>query len=74
VDDEPSEVVLPKPTIIDAGMAKFHELARQHWPAKEGGFKLTSFDMRNDRQLRYTLGLVFMAMKGAEEDEQSSAH
>jgi hypothetical protein len=52
--------------VIDAGMLKFTELARLHWPASAGGFKLTSFDIRNDRQLRMTLGLVYMAMQLAD--------
>lgn len=56
-----TEVMLPAAAIIDAGVEKFLELAKLYWPAKDG-FKLTSFDMRNDRQLRMALGLVYMAM------------
>lgn len=59
-------VDLPPADVIDAGMLKFTELARLHWPASAGGFKLTSFDIRNDRQLRMTLGLVYMAMQLAD--------
>lgn len=61
-DDIPNEVKLPDKRIIDAGMAKFLEMARLHWPNAEGGFKTVSFDIRNDRQLRMTLALAFMAM------------
>lgn len=61
-DDIPNEVRLPDKRIIDAGMAKFLEMARLHWPNAEGGFKTVSFDIRNDRQLRMTLALAFMAM------------
>lgn len=65
VDDAPID--LPPKAVIDAGVAKFLELAKLNWPSQEGGFKLISFDMRNDRQLRVTLGLVFMAMREKED-------
>jgi hypothetical protein len=67
-NDKPEEVTLPPGTVIDVGVAKFLEMAGLHWPNQEGGFKLTSFDIRNDRQLRMTLGLVYIAMLEADED------
>jgi len=70
-EEAPSEIILPPPPVIDAGAAKFQELAKLHWPSQEGGFKLTGFDMRNDRQLRIMLGLVYMAMREAENGEPS---
>jgi hypothetical protein len=66
---EPVDVVLPPHAVIEAGMHKFEELARLHWPSSEPGvgFKSSSFTITNGRQLRMTLGLVYMAMKEAEE-------
>lgn len=57
------DVILPCKPVLDAGVEKFTELARLHWPSQDGGFKLTSFDMTNDRMLRITLGLVYQAMR-----------
>jgi hypothetical protein len=60
VDETPSEVVLPAPWVLDAGIKKFYELANLHWPKKD---QSVSFDMRNEKQLRITLGLVYAAMR-----------
>lgn len=62
---EPDEVNLPPRVVLDAGVAKFAELAKLHWPSKEDGFKLTSFDFKNAQQIRMTLGLVYLAMLDA---------
>lgn len=63
VEIRETTIDLPPWPVIDAGIAKFEEMAKLHWPAPEGGFKLVSFDIRNNQQLRMTLGLVYMAMR-----------
>jgi hypothetical protein len=65
-EEKPDDILLPPPAVIEAGLRKFLEMAALHWPHQQGGFKLTSFDIRNDRQLRMTLGLAYMAMKEEE--------
>lgn len=60
VDDTPTEVVLPPPPVIDAGVKKFYELANLHWPKKDQSI---SFDMRNQQMLRVVLGMVYTAMR-----------
>jgi hypothetical protein len=62
---EPETVELPANEILDAGVAKFMELANLHWPTRglREGFLLTSFDIRDSHKLRMTLGLTYMAMK-----------
>jgi hypothetical protein len=60
---------LPPPEVLAAGVKKFLEYANLHWPtpSKDGDFKLTSFDYKNEYHLRVTLGLVYMAMKDADD-------
>jgi hypothetical protein len=70
--ESPAEVTtLPDKAVLDAGVAKFMEYANLHWPQSfkvEGAeFKLTSFDYKNDYHLRVTLGMVYMAMKNADD-------
>jgi hypothetical protein len=64
--DEPPPIDLPAPPIIDAGVKEFKKLAKLYWPDVKDGFKLSGFDVKNDRMLRYTLGLVYMAMRGVD--------
>jgi hypothetical protein len=72
VHESPAEITtLPDKAVLDAGVRKFMEYAGLHWPATvkiEGAdFKLTSFDYKNDYHLRVTLGMVYMAMKNADD-------
>jgi hypothetical protein len=62
---EPEPVVLPPRAVIDAGVAKFQEMLRLHWPARESGVS-RAFDVTNERQLRMALGLTYMAMREAD--------
>lgn len=68
----PAEVMeLPDTAILNAGLAKFQEYAALHWPVAgkdAADFKLTSFDHRNSYHLRVTLGMVYLAMRKAEEE------
>jgi hypothetical protein len=64
---EPEAVLLPPRHVVDAGIAEFLRLARLHWPARESGISI-SFDIKNERQLFYTIGLVYMAMRDADDD------
>lgn len=68
VDIEPlREVLLPPKEVLDAGVAKFYELVKLNWPNSANGFQLVQFDLRNEQQIRITLGAVFMAMRDAAE-------
>ena len=60
---------MPPSEVLTAGVKKFMEYANLHWPApsKSDDFKLTSFDYKNDYHLRVTLGMVYMAMKDADD-------
>lgn len=67
-DDQPSphvEVMLPARAVLYAGLTKFTELANLNWPDKSGG--LVQFDMKNHQQLQIMLGLVYMAMRKADQ-------
>jgi hypothetical protein len=64
---EPEPVLLPPKHVVDAGIAEFMRLARLHWPARESGISI-SFDIKNERQLFLTIGLVYKAMREAEDD------
>jgi len=59
-NETPAEVVLPPADVLNAGLQKFYELAKLHWPNKD---QSVSFDYKNERMLRVTLGLVYSAMK-----------
>ncbi|HEY2105075.1 MAG TPA: hypothetical protein VGH29_04790 [Candidatus Binataceae bacterium] len=63
---EPATVELPPRHVIDAGVVKFMQMLRLHWPGREGGVS-KSFDVTNERQLRMALGLTYMAMREAED-------
>lgn len=70
VRDDVDEIAMPEMAVLKAGIAKFREYANLHWPraGKPGEeFKLQSFDPGNDYHLRVTLGMVYLAMKAAEE-------
>lgn len=67
VEEGVPDVLMPPPHIIDAGLAEFRRWVRFHWPAQPAGVS-KAFDITNERQLRYTLGMVFQAMKDAESD------
>ena len=58
----PADVLLPEARTLDAGVAKFLELANLNWPKQKGDFSLVRFDLKNIQMLRMTLGLVFMEM------------
>lgn len=62
---DPEPVTLPPRPVLGAGLKKFQELAKLCWPnaACDG---LVTFDVNNQQQLVYVLGLVYMAMKGAD--------
>jgi hypothetical protein len=68
VPGEPDAVLLPPKHVVDAGIAEFMRLARLHWPARESGVSI-AFDLKNERQLFYTLGLTYMAMREADDDK-----
>ncbi len=69
--EEPETVTLPTRAVIDAGVAKFMEYANLHWPlarpTADEAFKLQSFDYRNTYHLRVTLGMVYQAMREADD-------
>jgi hypothetical protein len=65
--EAPAMVDLPAAPIIDVGIREFNRLAKTFWADANGTtFKLTQFDSKNVRQLRFTLGLVYMAMREAD--------
>jgi hypothetical protein len=66
---EPATVELPPRYVIDAGVEKFMQMLRLHWPGREGGIS-KSFDVTNERQLRMALGLTYMAMREAADEQQ----
>jgi hypothetical protein len=59
----PTAIDLPPRQVIEAGVAKFLEMASLYWPTNQGGFKMTSFDLKNSQQLAMALGIVYMAMR-----------
>ena len=60
---DPEDVILPPRQVLEAGLAKFKEMAGLHWPSKDGSY---AFDVKNAGQMMITLGLVYMSMKDAE--------
>jgi hypothetical protein len=66
---EPATVELPPRHVLDAGIARFGEMMRLHWPSRESGVS-KAFDVTNERQLRMALGLTYMAMRDADDGEQ----
>jgi hypothetical protein len=63
-------IEMPDKAIVDAGVKVFREYAGLHWPTHstpDERFKMESFNYKNDYHLRVTLGMVFNAMKAADE-------
>lgn len=69
----PAEVTLPPSPIIDAGVAKFLELANLNWPKQKGDFSLVRFDLRNIAMLRMTIGLVYREMLQAQLEQENES-
>jgi hypothetical protein len=66
---EPVTVELPSRHVLDAGVTKFYEMLRLHWPGREAGIS-KAFDITNERQLRMALGLTYMAMCDADASKE----
>lgn len=63
-------IEMPGKEVLDAGVRTFMEYAGLHWPTHstpDEKFKMESFNYKNDYHLRVTLGMVFNAMKAADE-------
>lgn len=65
VNDVPADVLMPPLHVLDAGVLEFRRWLRFHWPAQTAGVS-KAFDITNERELRYALGLTYKAMKLAD--------
>jgi len=64
VVDDPEDVLLPSRPVLDAGMQKFAELVKLHWPHRDGH---VAFDIKDQSRLMMTLGLCYLTMRQEED-------